>query len=79
MPSPRQDLKSLIAAAPAFQGPGFLLPTRNHEVFAWCPDSGLKLVMQMTGGCVAALDPIVTTHGFLCPQQVAEIWLTKAN
>jgi GNAT superfamily N-acetyltransferase len=43
-----QDLKSLIAAAPAFQGPGFLLPTRNHEVFAWCLESGLKLVMQMT-------------------------------
>jgi hypothetical protein len=43
-----QDLKSVIAAAPEIQGPGFLLPTRNHEVFAWCLDSGLKLVMQMT-------------------------------
>ena len=43
-----QELKSLIAAAPEFQGPGFLLPTRNHEVFAWCLESGLKLVMQMT-------------------------------
>jgi ribosomal protein S18 acetylase RimI-like enzyme len=43
-----QDLKSLIGAALAFQGPGFLLPTRNHEVFAWCLDSELKLVMQMT-------------------------------
>jgi hypothetical protein len=43
-----QDLKSLIAAAPEIQGPGFLLPTRNHEVFAWCRDSGLKLVMQRT-------------------------------
>jgi hypothetical protein len=32
----------------AFQGPGFLLPPRNHEVFAWCLDSELKLVMQMT-------------------------------
>jgi len=42
------DLKSLIGAASAFQGPGFLLPTRNHEVFAWCLDSQLKLVMQMT-------------------------------
>ncbi len=42
------DLKSLIGAASAFQGPGFLLPTRNHEVFAWCLDSELKLVMQMT-------------------------------
>jgi predicted N-acetyltransferase YhbS len=42
------DLKSLIAAASGFQGPGFLLPTRNHDVFAWCLDSKLKLVMQMT-------------------------------
>jgi hypothetical protein len=33
------DLKSLIGAASAFQGPGFLLP---------CLDSELKLVMQMT-------------------------------
>ena len=43
-----QDLKSLIGAALQFQGPGFLLPTRNHEVFAWCLERGLKLVMQMT-------------------------------
>jgi predicted N-acetyltransferase YhbS len=43
-----QDLKSLIGAASAFSGPGFLLPTRNHEVFTWCLDNGLKLVMQMT-------------------------------
>jgi GNAT superfamily N-acetyltransferase len=43
-----QDLKSLIGAASGFRGPGFLLPTRNHEVFAWCLDSKLKLVMQMT-------------------------------
>ncbi len=43
-----QDLKALIAAAPAFSGPGFLLPTRNHDLFKWCLDSGLRLVMQMT-------------------------------
>jgi hypothetical protein len=43
-----QGLKSLIAAASAFSGPGFLLPTRNHEVFAWSLENGLKLVMQMT-------------------------------
>jgi predicted N-acetyltransferase YhbS len=42
------DLKSLIGAASAFQGPGFLLPTRNHEVFSWCLESELMLVMQMT-------------------------------
>jgi hypothetical protein len=39
---------ALIGAAPAFDGPGFLLPTRNHEVFAWCLEHKLRLVMQMT-------------------------------
>ena len=43
-----QDLLALIGAAPEFGGPGFLLPTRNHEVFKWCLDAGLKLVAQMT-------------------------------
>jgi predicted N-acetyltransferase YhbS len=43
-----QDLKVLIGAAPAFPGPGFLLPTRNHDVFAWCLENRLRLVMQMT-------------------------------
>lgn len=42
------ELKALIGAATAFPGPGFLLPTRNHEVFAWCLDNKLRLVMQMT-------------------------------
>ncbi len=41
-------LMALIAAAPEFGGPGFLLPTRNHEVFTWCLKSGLRLVYQMT-------------------------------
>ena len=43
-----RDLIALIAAAPEYYGPGFLLPTRNHEVFAWCLERGLRLVMQMT-------------------------------
>lgn len=43
-----QDLMALIGAATEFGGPGFLLPTRNHEVFKWCLDGGLKLVFQMT-------------------------------
>ena len=42
-----RDLIALIAAAPEYSGPGFLLPTRNHEVFSWCLDRGLRLVMQM--------------------------------
>ena len=41
-------LMALIGAAPEFGGPGFLLPTRNHEIFAWCLEAGLKLVYQMT-------------------------------
>ncbi len=43
-----QDLKALIGAATEFPGPGFLLPTRNHEVFEWCLSCELKLVFQMT-------------------------------
>jgi GNAT superfamily N-acetyltransferase len=43
-----RDLMALIAAAPEFPGPGFILPTRNHQVFAWCLARGLKLGMQMT-------------------------------
>ena len=43
-----QDLKALIGAATEFPGPGFLLPTRNHEVFQWCLSCELKLVFQMT-------------------------------
>jgi predicted N-acetyltransferase YhbS len=43
-----QDLLALIGAAPEFGGPGFLLPTRNHHVFKWCLEAGLKLVSQMT-------------------------------
>ena len=41
-------LMALIGAAPRSAGPGFLLPTRNHEVFTWCLKGGLKLVYQMT-------------------------------
>jgi GNAT superfamily N-acetyltransferase len=42
------DLKALIGAASAFSGSGFLVPTRNHDLFAWCLDNGLRLSMQMT-------------------------------
>jgi N-acetylglutamate synthase-like GNAT family acetyltransferase len=42
------DLKALIAAAPEFGGAGFLLPTRNSEVFRWCLSQGLRVVQPMT-------------------------------
>ncbi|HYC55314.1 MAG TPA: GNAT family N-acetyltransferase [Candidatus Binatia bacterium] len=42
------DLHALIAAASAFPGPGFLLPTRNAETLRWCLDHGLRIVQPMT-------------------------------
>lgn len=42
------DLQALIAAAPEFRGPGFLLPTRNSELFRWCLSNGLRVVQPMT-------------------------------
>ena len=42
------DLKALIGAAPAFAGPGFLLPTRNGELFRWCLNQGLRVTVQAT-------------------------------
>ena len=43
-----EDLKALIGAAPSFLGPGFLLPTRNFELFSWCLAQGLRVVQPMT-------------------------------
>jgi GNAT superfamily N-acetyltransferase len=42
------DLKALIAAAAAFQGPGILVPSRNAELFRWCLDNGLRVVQPLT-------------------------------
>lgn len=43
-----QDITALIAAAPKIDGQGFLLPTRNGELFRWCLQNGFRLVHQMT-------------------------------
>ena len=43
-----EELKALIGAVPAFQGPGFLLPTRNSELFRWCLGHGLRVVYPTT-------------------------------
>jgi GNAT superfamily N-acetyltransferase len=42
-----QGLKALIGAASGFGGGGFLLPTRNGELFRWALQNGLRLVHQM--------------------------------
>ncbi|KAB2833478.1 MAG: GNAT family N-acetyltransferase [Candidatus Brocadia sp.] len=42
-----EDMKALIGAAPAFPGPGFLLPIRNGELLRWCLEHGLRVVQPM--------------------------------
>jgi len=42
------DVKALIGAAQEFAGPGFLLPTRNGELFRWCLTNGLRVTQPMT-------------------------------
>ncbi|ASC72942.1 hypothetical protein XM38_039020 [Halomicronema hongdechloris C2206] len=43
-----EDLKALIGAAPAFEGSGFMLPSRNSHLFRWCLEHGLRVVQPMT-------------------------------
>ena len=43
-----RELKALIAAAPEFAGPGFLLPIRNADLFRWCLQQGLRVVQPLT-------------------------------
>jgi hypothetical protein len=42
------DLAALIADAPAFHGPGFLVPTRNGQLMRWCLSRGLRVTQPMT-------------------------------
>src|SRR5213075_2280061 len=42
------DVKALIGSAKEFVGPGFLLPTRNGELFRWCLMNGLRVTQPMT-------------------------------
>ncbi len=43
-----EDVMALIGAAPAFLGPGFLVPTRNGELMRWCLSNGLRIATQAT-------------------------------
>jgi len=43
-----KDVKALIGAATEFAGPGFLLPTRNGELFRWCLSNSLRITEPMT-------------------------------
>jgi hypothetical protein len=37
------DLKALIANAPAVLGPGFFAPARNREIINWLLDNGFQI------------------------------------
>jgi GNAT superfamily N-acetyltransferase len=41
------DLVALVAAAPVFAGPGFLVPMRNTELLRWCLSNNLRVVHMM--------------------------------
>jgi len=41
------DVKALIGAATAFEGPGILVPARS-PLFAWCLSQGLRTVQMLT-------------------------------
>ena len=43
-----EDVQALIASAPSFAGPGFLLPTRNAALMRWSLQQGLRIVQPMT-------------------------------
>ena len=57
-------MKALIAAAPEYGGPGFLLPIRQFEVFRWCLDQNLRVVMPMT---LMSIGPYQEPDGFFMP------------
>ena len=43
-----RDLMALIGAAPAFAGPGILVPLRNGALFQWCLGHRMRVVQVMT-------------------------------
>jgi predicted N-acetyltransferase YhbS len=42
------DLKALISASTSFEGPGFLVPSRNGALLRWCLENGLRIRQPMT-------------------------------
>lgn len=42
------EVAALIAAATAFPGPGFLVPTRHAALMRWCLEHRLRIVQPMT-------------------------------
>lgn len=43
-----QDIQALLSAVDSYGGPGFIVPTRNTELFRWCLSNGLRVVEPLT-------------------------------
>jgi predicted N-acetyltransferase YhbS len=43
-----RDVAALIAASPAVEGPGLLVPSRSSDLFRWCLATGRRVVMPLT-------------------------------
>lgn len=43
-----RDLIAILAHAPTFEGTGIMVPVRNHEVFGWCLEHGLRSLQLNT-------------------------------
>lgn len=43
-----RDLIAILAQAPSFEGTGIMVPVRNHEVFRWCLNHGLRSLQLNT-------------------------------
>ena len=52
-----EDLKALIGAAAAFTGPGFLVPTRNHDVWNWWPGKQSRWICRQPRKSVGRVLP----------------------
>ncbi len=42
------DVQALIAAAKSFEGPGFIVPSRNAALMRWCLGKGLRMTQPLT-------------------------------
>lgn len=43
-----EDMMALIGCGKEYRGPGIIVPTRNHELFKWCLERGLRVTEQLT-------------------------------
>ena len=62
------DMQALLCAAHKVDGPGVLIPTRNSELFRWCLESRMRVVLPYTymsmGSYAAPQGAFIPSIGF---------------